>query len=98
MFSPPKILYFPLNKSKDLLDFNVELSIEKSEIPEEVKIKVEKSSALRKEVLRTWPTTTEAGPGLFLIQKVPPPFLASPPPGSNQRISLYRFGNNSSLS
>lgn len=48
MFSPPKILYFPLNKGKDLLDFNVELSIEKSEIPEEVKIKVEKSSALRK--------------------------------------------------
>lgn len=44
----PKILYFPLNKGQDLLDFNIELSIEKSEIPEEVKIKVEKSSALRK--------------------------------------------------
>ena len=49
MFSPPKILYFPLNKSKDLLDFNVELSIENSEIPEEVKIKTWKYSMRRME-------------------------------------------------
>lgn len=54
-----------------------------------MKMKVEKSFLFEKKVAKNWPTTTaDAHPGPFLIQKIPPPFLVSPPPESNQRISL----------
>lgn len=54
-----------------------------------MKMKVEMSFLLRRRWCRTGPTPSSSGClGLLLIQKVPPPSLASPPPESNQRISL----------